>query len=344
MATTYDKKTGQYNWDVKEGISGLMSGAGTGAAAGGPWGALIGGVLGLGSSFIPGEAPIVQRPENFNPYTPQVMDSLWNDKAFAQNWLKQTQSQFGGATGDISNLINQMGQMRDTSTYDQNAGFREFMGRMPQLQQYLANVYSQDRSNNEALLGDMKNQMLAQAQASLDQSGINVSSGAGLSALGSAAIQPLANQMQLIQQQYGNALNQTMGQQADLTSRENLSAYQAEQQKYQNAMAQIQAMLAAREGIAQRYLAAGQIPASMMSNITGILGQYGAPNFGTEDIYIPPQDNSMQIAMAQLANVMSNPQVQKSWRDYMNQPTGLAGSQAPGGMLSSNPIIPYVSP
>lgn len=38
--------------DVKQAISGTVNGAQMGASVGGPWGALIGGVLGLGSSFL----------------------------------------------------------------------------------------------------------------------------------------------------------------------------------------------------------------------------------------------------------------------------------------------------
>lgn len=38
--------------DVSQALSGTVSGAQMGASVGGPWGALIGGVLGLGSSFL----------------------------------------------------------------------------------------------------------------------------------------------------------------------------------------------------------------------------------------------------------------------------------------------------
>lgn len=38
--------------DVKQALSGTVNGAQMGASVGGPWGALIGGVLGLGSSFL----------------------------------------------------------------------------------------------------------------------------------------------------------------------------------------------------------------------------------------------------------------------------------------------------
>ena len=140
------------------GLIGTLVAPGAGSGIGSSLGGLVGGGIG---ALIPGEdKTITQKPYNVNPYTQGAMASLANDKAAAENWLKQSMSGVNSAFGGASNILNQIGKMKDTSTYDPNAGYREYLSRIPQLQGILSGLFTQNRNDSQALQDNMKAQLL----------------------------------------------------------------------------------------------------------------------------------------------------------------------------------------
>ena len=189
-------------------------GAGSGFLVGGPYGALIGGGLGLASGLLSSDNPYQRLGSprdvvNVNPYTREYYNISKQNLENYNQLMKQYLGKSEAAEGDLRRIMNQMGSYTFEVSYDPLAAQRAFLSTAPSYQPLVDQLLQTQQGADYArtLSAEAARQVASQFAG---QGGLQ--SGAALKAMMEGATLPLAQYQSQREAARNQALLQLLGQ------------------------------------------------------------------------------------------------------------------------------------
>ena len=195
-------------------IQSTALGAGSGFLVGGPYGALIGGGLGLASGLLSSDNPYQRLGSpndvvNVNPYTKEYYNISKQNLENYNQLMKQYLGKSEAAEGDLRRIMNQMGSYKFEVSYDPLAAQRAFLSTAYSYQPVVDQLLQTQQGSDYArtLSAEAARQVASQFAG---QGGLQ--SGAALKAMMEGATTPLAQYQAQREAARNQALMQLLGQ------------------------------------------------------------------------------------------------------------------------------------